>query len=205
MVRAAIFDFGGVITTSPFDAFNRFEASRSLPRDVIRRINATNPDLNAWAQLERNEISHDAFDEIFAREAEALGHSIRGRDVLGVLRGEIRPAMVEVLRRCKERLKTGCITNNVVSDAPIFASFAEVYSLFDVIIESSKVKMRKPDPAIYRLMCENLSIAPNEAVYLDDLGINLKPARALGMITIKVENEHDAIAALEAVVGFCLR
>ncbi|MEJ5256025.1 MAG: HAD-IA family hydrolase [Acidimicrobiales bacterium] len=208
MIRAALFDLGGVILTSPFEAFARYEAEHGLPEGFIRELNATNPDTNAWAQLERNQITLDDFCERFEAEAAAAGHPIDARAVVGLLAGEVRPQMLEAVRRCSERLLTGLLTNNVVSlDGQVDREDAigAVLDLFDVVIESSRVGLRKPDPEFYELACSRLGIEPHEAVFLDDLGINLKPARALGMTTIKVVDPAQAIAQLEAVVGFPLR
>lgn len=211
-ITAALFDFGGVILSSPFDAFADYEREHGLPEDFIRGLNATNPDHNAWARMERNEVTVEEFGELFEAEARAAGGELVARDVLGRLRGHIRPQMVEALRRCGERLKTACLTNNFV--APDAAhpegrmdpeSFEGVLELFDVVVESSKAGCRKPDPRFYEIACEELGIEPHEAVFLDDLGINLKPARAMGMTTIKVVDPDDAIAELEQVVGFPLR
>lgn len=206
-IRAALFDFGGVILTSPFDAFSRYEQANGLPEGLIRRLNATDPDTNAWARLERSEVSLAEFATLFEAEARAAGHEVDGTAILGLLSGELRPAMVEAVRRCSERLVTGLLTNNfVVGDGHVDreGEMGEVLTLFDGIVESSKVGVRKPDPEFYRLACDLLAIEPAEAVFLDDLGINLKPARALGMTTIKVVDPAVAIAELESVVGFPL-
>jgi putative hydrolase of the HAD superfamily len=210
MIRAVIFDFGGVFTSSPFEAFNRYERERGLPENLIRRINSANHLENAWARFERAEIDLDDFDKAFAAEAKALGFDLPGRDVIPLLAGDIRLEMVEALRRIKTRFKTGCITNNVPSmqaigaDRPDNLYRREIVEMFDELIESSRLGIRKPDPRIYRLMCERLVVAPEECVYLDDLGGNLKPARAMGMITIKVESGPQAIAELEPVTGMRL-
>jgi putative hydrolase of the HAD superfamily len=210
MIAAVIFDFGGVFTSSPFEAFNRYERERGFPDDLIRRINSTNHLENAWARFERAELDLDGFDRAFAAEAKAFGFDLPGRDVIPLLAGDIRPEMVEALRRIKARFKTGCITNNVpsmqvaVSDHPDNLYRREVVEMFDELIESSKLGIRKPDPRIYQLMCEKLEVAPEQCVYLDDLGGNLKPARAMGMITIKVNSGPQAIAELEAVTGMRL-
>jgi putative hydrolase of the HAD superfamily len=209
-VRAVIFDFGGVILTSPFEAFARYETANGLPDGFLRRLNATNPDTNAWARLERSEVDLAGFAELFEAEALAAGHRVDGRAVLSLLSGELRPAMVEALRRCHDRLKTALLTNNFVAVDPDrdgsrpAGPMGEVLGHFDVIVESSRTGLRKPDPAIYRVVCDELSVQPDEAVFLDDLGVNLKPARALGMTTIKVTDPDEAIAALERVVGFPL-
>jgi putative hydrolase of the HAD superfamily len=209
-IRAVLWDFGGVILSSPFEAFNRYERDKGLPRDFIRTLNATNPDTNAWARYERSEVSFDEFCDLFEAEASAAGHELQAREVMPLLAGELRPAMVEALRRCSERLKTACLTNNVVgfNDFPPRARANgrdEVLSLFDAVIESSKVGVRKPDPRFYEIACDQLEIEPPEAVFLDDLGVNLKPARELGMQTIKVGDPGLALAELERIVGFALR
>lgn len=208
-VKAIVWDFGGVFTTSPFDAFNRFEEQSGFPRDFIRSVNAVNPTTNAWAQFESNQISLDEFDHAFAAESRAAGHSIPGKAVIALLAGDVRPRMVEVLKRCKVDYRVACITNNVkagqgptMADSPERATAVlDVMALFEHVIESSKEGIRKPDPRIYELACERLGVQPADTVYLDDLGINLKPARALGMQTIKVVSEAQAIADLEAVLG----
>lgn len=212
-INTVIFDFGGVITASPFEAFNRLEAERGLPRDFVRRVNAADPDANAWAKFERAEIDGHAFDKLFAAEARALGHELEGAAVLAVLAGAVRPAMVAALDTLKaEGYNLGCITNNVPSGkgagmAQSDAKAAEVAAImqrFHHVIESSKVGVRKPDPAIYRMMCEALGVTPDQCVYLDDLGINCKPAAALGMQAIKVTSGEQALADLGALVGLAL-
>lgn len=208
-VEAVIWDFGGVFTSSPFEAFNRYEAENGLPKDLIRRINATDPDTNAWALFERNEIDTAGFDELFLKESTALGHPVPGREVLPLLSGSLRPRMVSALKTCKQHFKVGCITNNMVThhspgaDEPQRAAGAMglVMPLFDHIIESSKAGVRKPDPAIYLMMCEALSVKPDACVYLDDLGVNCKPAAALGMRAIKVVDVDQTLAELAAATG----
>ena len=210
MIEAVIWDFGGVLTSSPFEAFARFEAERGLPADIIRRTNAANHLENAWAKFERAEVDIEAFDRLFAAESLALGAEVRGRDVLPLLVGDLRPEMVGALRRIKARFKTGCITNNLPANAIGSAGgrtlyIAEVMALFDHIIESAKIGLRKPDPQIYRMMVDALAVDPKCCVYLDDLGVNLKPARDMGMTTIKVTDAAQALTELEAATGLSLR
>jgi len=210
MVEAVIWDFGGVLTSSPFEAFARFETERGLPADIIRRTNAANHLENAWAKFERAEVDIEAFDQLFAAESRVLGAEVRGRDVLPLLSGDLRPEMVEALKRVKARFKTGCITNNLPANAIGSASgrvlyIAEVMALFDHVIESAKIGLRKPDPRIYQMMVAALGVDPRRCVYLDDLGVNLKPAREMGMTTIKVLNVPQALAELEAATGLSLR
>lgn len=207
-IQAVIWDFGGVISSSPFESFRRFEQERGLPTDFLRQVNASNHLDNAWARFERSDIDLATFDAEFAAECAALGQSVRGAEVIGLLGGTIRPAMVEALRRLRPRLKIGLITNNVISPADSGFNPSgrdEVLALFHQVVESAKVGLRKPDPAIYRLMTDALGVAPEQAVFLDDLGVNLKPARALGMQTIKVDDPDLALQQLEALVGFALR
>ncbi len=209
MLKAVLWDFGGVLTTSPFESFNRFEAENSLPRDFIRTINATNPESNAWARFESSQVSLDEFDELFRAESAAAGHAIDGKQVVALLRGELRPHMVEVLKICKGQFKVGCITNNfksggdcsVAPDDDRAAQTAAVMEFFDIVIQSSVEGVRKPDPRIYEIACQRLGVAPADCAFLDDLGVNLKPARALGMSTIKVLSEDQAISDLSAVTG----
>jgi putative hydrolase of the HAD superfamily len=210
MIEAVIWDFGGVLTTSPFEAFTRYETERGLPADIIRRTNAKNHFENAWAKFERAEVDIDAFDQLFAAESLALGSEIRGKDVLPLLFGDLRPEMVEALRRIRTKFKTGCITNNLPANAIGSESgrslyVAEIMALFDHVIESAKISLRKPDPRIYRMMVEALGVDPKHCIYLDDLGINLKPAREMGMTTIKVVESARAIVELEEATGLSLR
>ena len=207
-VEAVIFDFGGVISSSPFEAFARFEAARGLPKDFLRTVNATNAHDNAWARLERSELDVAGFDAAFAAESRALGHEVRGAEVLPLLAGEIRPEMVEALRRIGARLRTGCITNNftAMEISPMGGLYkAEIMRLFHHVIESAKAGVRKPDPRIYRMMTDALGVDPTRCVYLDDLGINCKPARAMGMATIKVDSAAQALDELQALLGLPLR
>jgi putative hydrolase of the HAD superfamily len=211
--RAVLWDFGGVILSSPFEAFNRYEAEIGLPKDFIRSLNARNGDTNAWAKMERSEISLEGFVELFEEEARQQGHKLDGWRILQSLSGDIRPQMVEALRRCKQAFRVACITNNMKhGEGPGMArsadkaqAVAEIMMLFEHVVESSKLGLRKPDPRIYRHACDLLGVQPEECVYLDDLGINLKPARALGMRTIKVGDPDVAIDELQAMVGIQLR
>lgn len=213
MIRAVLWDFGGVLTTSPFEAFRRFERENGYPEDFIRQINATNPDDNAWAKLERSEVTLDEFDRLFDDEARAAGKALPGRQVLVLLSGDLRPRMVRALEICASRFKTACLTNNIAfGSGPGMAQAGDkaghitaVMANFDFVIESSKVGVRKPDPLFYQRAIEALGVAADECVYLDDLGINLKPARQLGMTTIKVANPDDALAELEAATELELR
>jgi len=206
--KAVLWDFGGVITESPFLAFARFEHERGLPRDFLRRVNTINPDGNAWARFERGELGVAEFGDAFEAESSALGHPVRGEAVIELLYGEIRPSMVDALRTCAEHYTNACLTNNVKTgqghglptSATRAAEVARVMALFDVVFESSVIGARKPELRFYRLALEQMGIDAREAVYLDDLGINLKPARALGMTTIKVQDAAQALHELGSIL-----
>ena len=209
MFEAVLWDFGGVITSSPFAAFALYEERRGLPVGAVRRINTINPDDNAWARLERSEIDGDQFDRLFAAEARALGWDIPGADILALLAGTVRPRMVAAIEHCKSLgFKTGCITNNapvghgagMARDAAEAGDVAAILARFDAVIESSKVGLRKPDPKIYLMMCDLLAVRPGACVYLDDLGINCKGAASTGMTAIKVWDEA-ALDELGTLLG----
>jgi putative hydrolase of the HAD superfamily len=209
VISAVLWDFGGVILTSPFEAFARYEDELGLPVGFLRRVNATNPDANAWAKLERSEVDAAGFAALFEEEARALGGEVSGARVLELLAGDLRPEMVRALQAVKAAgYKTACLTNNIAAgnEGPENRRqhVAEVMSLFDAVVESSKIGVRKPEPRFYELACETLAVAPTECVFLDDLGINLKPARAMGMTTIKVEDPATALAQLSGVLGLPL-
>jgi len=209
LFRAVFWDFGGVILSSPFDAFTRYEASHGLPEGFLRKVNATNPDTNAWALLERNEVTPREFDALFNGESAALGHSVPGSDILKLLAGEIRPEMVAALDTVKAAgFAMACLTNNIVGGDEATterrANISEVLARFDAVIESSKVGCRKPEPEFYEIACATLNVEPHQCVFLDDLGVNLKPAAKMGMHTIKVVNPTDALVALGAALSLTL-
>ncbi|MEJ2165271.1 MAG: HAD-IA family hydrolase [Desulfobacterales bacterium] len=211
-IKAVFWDFGGVLTTSPFDAFNRFEQENHLPPNFIRRVNSANPNTNAWARLERSEITLQEFDREFELETAAAGHTVRGITVLELLSGDLRPEMVAALRRCKRKFVNACLTNNMkgLDEADIkqtgrrVPELQAVMDVFDFVIESSKIGFRKPDPRFYEIACEIVKVAPAQVVFLDDLGVNLKPARAMGMTTIKVTDSLQALTELESLLGLSL-
>ena len=210
MIKAVFWDFGGVITSSPFEAFNKFEIDNNLPADFLRQVNSTNPNDNAWAKLERSEVNLEEFDLLFEEESINLGHAVKGKEVIALLQGQIRPEMVKALQKIRGNLIQACLTNNIRSlkeeafeegNVSVSGKHDVIMDLFDFVIESSKVNLRKPDPAFYKMACEKASIEPSEAVFLDDLGINLKPAKNLGMKTIKVINSTDALQELQKLIS----
>jgi putative hydrolase of the HAD superfamily len=206
-IRAVLWDFGGVVTTSPFEAFARYERENDLPVDFIRGLNAANHHENAWAKFERSEVPFDDFCDLYEAEAEAAGHRIDARAVIGCLSGDVRPEVVEALRAIKRNgLLQACLTNNFFrfDDAPTTRERSPILDLFDVMVESSRIGVRKPEPRFYEIACEQLGIEPTAAVMLDDLGVNLKPAREMGMTTIKFVDAAAALQELEALLGFSL-
>ncbi len=205
MIEAVLWDFGGVILSSPFEAFNDYEVDAGLPTDFIRTVNATNPHTNAWALLERSEVSPERFDALFADESEVLGHRVPGADVLGLLSGSVRPEMVVALDRViAAGYATACLTNNVVG-GEARPEVGAVMSRFGHVVESSKVGVRKPERRFYEIACEMVGVDPGACVFLDDLGVNLKPAKAMGMTTIKVLDGEQASTDLERGVTIPLR
>ena len=211
MIKAVFWDFGGVITSSPFESFNRFEKENNIPENFLRRVNSTNPDDNAWAKLERSEVDLIKFNELFLEESKNLGHAVPGKEVIALLKGEVRPQMISALKSIKNRMIQACLTNNIQAMDKAFegnvsasGKHDEVMQLFDFVIESSKENVRKPDPEFYLLACKRAKIEPNEAIFLDDLGINLKSAKELGMTTIKVIDPDVALDELQNLLDFNL-
>src|SRR3954451_19585093 len=210
LVSAVIFDLGGVITDSPLHAFTVYEREAGLPEGLIRRLNSTNHHTNAWARYERNELDVEGFSAAFEAEALAAGHRVEAARVLAALRGELRPSMVAAVRRLREAGLPLALLSNTVAPMERSGPLGELLGLFDAIVESSVEGVRKPEPEIYRRALTRLSEAAGRSIeatdcaYLDDLGINLKPARELGFSTIKVVEPAAALAELSELVGFPL-
>jgi putative hydrolase of the HAD superfamily len=212
-IRAVLFDFGGVILSSPIDGFRAYERRAQLPAGFLQRLNTIDPDTNAWACMERGELDEPTFCARLEAEARALGHAIDARIVLSGLSGQIRPEMVDVLRTLRTRYRIACLTNNMplghgsamAATSERAAEITEILALFAHVVESCKIGARKPEPRFFARACEIVGVAPEHCVFLDDLGINLKPARAMGMTTIKVGDPAQAIADLEAILGHPVR
>jgi len=204
VLRAVFFDFGGVITESPLDGFARLERERGLPPGFIASVNLRDYHGNAWARLERSEVTPAEFDGLFAAESAALGHEVRGADVLAVIHGELRPTMVAALDVLRdEGFRLACLTNNVAaqSDDGGTGRYADVLARFDDVVESSKVGARKPERRFYEVACERSGVDATECAFLDDLGVNVKAARAMGMSTIKVTGASQALGELAGLLG----
>ena len=197
-------DFGGVITSSPFEAFNKFEIKNNLPENFLRKVNSTNPQSNAWALLEQSKVTQMEFNELFFQESSDLGYGVDGLEVLNLLEGDLRLGMVEIIKTLKKKGFTqACLTNNFIPDndnQPDMIDLnkkTEIFNLFDFIFESKEIGLRKPDQAFYDYVLEKVDTSPEKIIFLDDLGINLKPAKAMGITTIKVISESQAKADLE--------
>jgi putative hydrolase of the HAD superfamily len=198
--RAVIFDYGGVISTSPLLGMQAYCERENVPMDAIRQLFASHD--GAWSRFETNSISREEFVQAFEAEARANGYTLDGWGFLDAFFAgmSVRPEMVAVARWLRGRYRVGCITNNVQAGErnPLLDE------LFEVVIESSKVGLRKPDPRIYQIACSELGVQPEEAIFLDDFGVNLKAARELGMGTIKVDETTSAIDELEQMLGVTL-
>ena len=175
----------------------------------IRKVNSTNPFNNAWAQLEQSKISLEEFDILFAKESKQLGKEILGHKVLSLLQGKIRPRIVKAIKTFKELgFLQACLTNNFNSgDRDISAlddkndERLKIMELFDFIIESKEVGIRKPNNEFYELALTRTKADPEKTIFLDDLGINLKPAKLLKISTIKVVSEKQALNELSDLTG----
>lgn len=199
MIKAVIFDFGGVILDSPLQRFRALEDQLKVPSGTIAKINMCNHDVNAWARFERGEIDREDFVELFEYEAQQMGYQIPAHTLLDAMRGRLVPEMIEAISSLRGRFRLGLLTNNF----PLPSNtdwLKEVAHHFDVVVQSSLVSMRKPEPEIYLYTCRLLNVAPPEAIFLDDLGVNLKSARALGMHTIKVSSPVTAIEELKTML-----
>ncbi len=206
--RAVIFDLGGVVLDSPLHAIARFERAEGIPDGFVNRVVASTAPNGAWSRLERGELALDQFFGAFELDCRAAGREIDARRMMERI-GESsgpRPAMLQAIARIRARgLRTGALTNNWVRERGDEGAGAQLRPLFDAFVESSVVGLRKPDPRIYQLACRELEVEPAAAVFLDDIGGNLKAARALGMATIKVNEPLAALDELSALLGFALR
>jgi putative hydrolase of the HAD superfamily len=203
--RAVLFDIGGVVVGSPLAAIARYEAERGIPAGFVNRVVVETGAAGAWSRLERGELVLEAFYPAFEQDCAAAGQRIDARQMMALV-AEVtvpRPAMLEAIRRIRARgLLAAAVTNNWITEDE---GTGVLRPHFDAFIESALAGVRKPDPRIYQLACSALRIAPSEAVMLDDIGANLKAARALGMVTIRVVDPDAALDELEGLLGFSLR
>jgi len=205
--NTVLFDLGGVVLGSPLHAIRDYEQELGFERNAINLVAANTAPHGAWSRLERGEIQMEAFYTLFESDCSATGLSIDARVMLQRMSEASgpRPAMLTAIERLREAgFKVGALTNNWghAEDADRSDGTRALRDRFDVFIESSVEGLRKPDPAIYRLACERLEVTPEEMIFLDDIGGNLKPAQAMGMATIKVDEPAQALSELSALVGF---
>lgn len=206
--RAVIFDLGGVVFPSPFEQFDVYNADAGLPDGFVRNLIRASSETGAWAAHERGELTMDAFLAALEEEAAAAGHRIDATRLMQTVAtgSGVRPEMLAAIRAIRARgLKTAALTNNWRAEPGegIDAALARD-ELFDVVVESAVEGVRKPEPAIYDLVLARLAEPAERCIFLDDLGVNLKPARAMGMATIKVVDPAGALAELETLLGFPL-
>jgi epoxide hydrolase-like predicted phosphatase len=204
-LQAVIFDLGGVVIDSPLHAIARYERELGIPPGVVNRVVVDTGPTGAWSRLERGEIGMADFHRAFEAEVREAGHRISAAAMMErIALCEVRAPMLEAIRRIRARgLRTCALTNNWANDGGNERT-QDLRVLFDAFVESSRVGLRKPDPRIYRLACRELAVEPQQAVFLDDIGRNLKAARELGMTTIKVESAEQALAELAGALGFAL-
>ena len=200
-----VFDLGGVVFPSPLDVFRAYERDHGLPHRFLSEVVLAEPEHGAWSRLERGELNFDEFCDAFDAECAAHGGAVSARELMDAVRvgHDAPPEMVTAIGAIRlHGLKTAALTNNWADDAARTDRASPTDNWFDVMVESAVEGLRKPDPRIYALVCERLDVSPPAAVFLDDLGANLKPARELGMRTIKVAEPEVALTELEAVLGF---
>ncbi len=203
--EAVVFDLGGVVFPSPLDVFRAYERDRGLPHRFLSEVVLADPEHGAWSRLERGELNFDEFCDAFDAECAAHGGTVSARELMDAVRVglDARPEMVTAIGAIRRRgLKTAALTNNGADDPARTNRASPTDDWFDVMVESAVEGLRKPDPRIYALVCERLDVSPSATVFLDDLGANLKPARELGMTTIKVAEPEAALTELESVLGF---
>jgi putative hydrolase of the HAD superfamily len=203
-ITAVVFDIGGVIQDSPLHAIARYERDHGLPANAINRAVVATGEGGAWSRLERGELTLNAWCEPFEADCRAHGVAVSAPRLMQYIAeaGRARPEMIRAVERLRERgLRVGALTNNWKTDEP-GAGPPPLARHFDAFVESRAVGMRKPDPRMYQLICRELGVAPPQTAFLDDIGANLKSAKALGMHTIKVDDPAQALRDLGAVVGF---
>ena len=204
MIKAVVFDIGGVVQDSPLHAIARYERDHGLPANAINRAVVATGESGAWSRLERGELTLSAWCAPFERDCRALGVDVDAARLMTYIAeaGRARPQMLRAIARLRERgLRVGALTNNWATDDPAPPP-SPLRAHFDAFVESRAVGMRKPDPRMYQLVCRELGVEPAQAAFLDDIGTNLKSARALGMHTIKVDDPEQALRELSALVGF---
>ena len=196
--RAVIFDLGGVVLDSPLHAIAAYERELGIPAGFVNRVVVEAGPRGAWSRLERGEATRPDFERDFEAECRTAGHALSAATLMErISQCGPRPAMLSAIRRLRaERYAVAALTNNWAAEGAGPSETDGLRELFDVFVESSKLGLRKPDPRIYHHTCDALGVTPRDAVFLDDIGRNLKAARELGMTTIKVDEPEGALAEL---------
>ena len=198
-VRAVILDLGGVVLDSPLDAIAAFEDRIGIPAGTVNTLVAASGDTGSWARHERGEIARDVFLAEFAAEFVARGHDVDTPTLMGEIDASIRvrPRVLRAVDRVRRAgFRLAALTNNWTPFGP-----DGLATHFDTVVESVVEGTRKPEPRIYEICLERLGVRPEACIMLDDLGPNLKTARAMGMRTVKVTSEDHVLAVLDELVG----
>ena len=203
---AVIFDLGGVVLESPLPAITAYETETGLPPRFVAQLVVAGGADGPWARLERGELNARAFGAAFEQQAVAAGSRLDGAMLLGRIAQTtvVRAPMLAAIRRLRATgIRVAALTNTwAAPDRP--SRVEPLRREFDCFVESFRVGMRKPEPRIYELVCRQLDVSPAASIFLDDLGGNLKPARAMGMTTLKVGDATPAIVDLEHLLGVSL-
>lgn len=210
-IKAVVFDFGGVYTGSPFTGVHGWHTERGLdPAVGLRAVFGPYDDDtdHPWHQLERGELALAAAAEQIKAVAAEEGLDIDLFDLLSSMGGGggVRQDVVDLTLGLRaDGYRTALITNNVAEFSEGWRGLIPVDDLFEAIVDSSEVGMRKPDPRIFEMTLDQLGVGPDEAVFLDDAPGNVAAARALGMHAIEVDDDHlpalDELRELLAAEG----
>ena len=196
VIKIVLWDYGGVLTESPIKNFRKFENDNNYVLDSIVKINSYNKYNNAWAKLEKDEISIEKFSKLFSEEAKQFGIlNINTDKLLECLNVKLNIKMVELLENISKFYTCVCLTNNFKKVGS--SNFKNIKHNFSLIIESSKIGFRKPEKQIYKHVLEVLKVNAKEILFIDDLGINLKPARELGFHTYKFTDTDKTISYIK--------
>jgi putative hydrolase of the HAD superfamily len=195
---AAIFDFGGVLTTSVWDSFAAFCRSEGLEPDAVKNLFSTDPEaLAALRQLEMGRSSEEEFEAEFGR---LLGLDHPEGLIDSMFEGmKPEPAMVDAVREIRSgSIKTGMLSNSWSVDHYDRDLLAE---LFDDVVISAEVQLHKPQPEIYRLAAKRLEVAAEKCIFVDDLRENCEGAEAVGMTSIRFRDPAQTITELTELTG----
>ena len=195
-IKIVLWDYGGVLTESPIINFRKFENDNNYSLNTIVKINSDNKYNNAWAKLEKDEISIEQFSKLFREEAKQFGiPNINTDKLLECLNVKLNIKMVELLENVSKFYSCVCLTNNFKKMSSY--DFENIKHNFSLIIESCKIGLRKPEKEIYTYVLKVLKVSAKEILFIDDLGINLKPAKELGFQTYKFIDTNKTISYMK--------